>query len=239
MNPDHAHFAEWDAAYVIGALSSAERRQFEEHLADCPACRRAIGELSPTVGLLSRVSAEQAHAIDAALAEPPAEDGGPGAAVRSEVVSLALRRARRRRRAWWLASAAAAVVLVAAIALPFALTSTAPTTSFALESLTDVPLEATVRLDAVGWGTRIDLECRYTAGDGSDAPAEGWPYALSVVGLDGVATDVSTWRARPGTTAHLSAGTALDLEQIEAIEIRSTASGRVLMRYELADAAAS
>ena len=33
MNPDHAHFAEWDAAYVVGALSSAERRQFEEHLA--------------------------------------------------------------------------------------------------------------------------------------------------------------------------------------------------------------
>jgi hypothetical protein len=26
-------FAQWDAAYVLGALSPAERREFEEHLA--------------------------------------------------------------------------------------------------------------------------------------------------------------------------------------------------------------
>ncbi len=27
-NPDHARFAEWDAAYVVGALSPAERREY-------------------------------------------------------------------------------------------------------------------------------------------------------------------------------------------------------------------
>lgn len=35
MNADHAQFAEWDAAYVLGALNSADRRLFEAHLEDC------------------------------------------------------------------------------------------------------------------------------------------------------------------------------------------------------------
>jgi hypothetical protein len=46
---------------------------------------------------------------------------------------------------------------------------------------------------------------------------------------------VSTWRALPGKTARLSAGTALDVSEIAAVEIRSVESGRVLMRYDLDD----
>ena len=33
MNTIPDKFAQWDAAYVLGALSPAERREFEEHLA--------------------------------------------------------------------------------------------------------------------------------------------------------------------------------------------------------------
>ncbi|HEX5728843.1 zf-HC2 domain-containing protein [Microbacterium sp.] len=232
MSPDHAHFAEWDAAYVLGALSSTERRQFEEHLAGCGECRRAIAELSPTVGLLSRVSADRAAGIDAELAEGAVAEG-PDASVRDEVVVLARRRAIRRRRNWWVAAAAAVVVLIAAIAIPVTIVRSAPTAAFALEAVADVPLEASVRLSSVGWGTRIELECRYTARGDADAPAEGWPYALTVVGVDGVAQDVSTWRALPGSTARISAGSALGVADIGAIEIRGIESGRVLMRYEL------
>jgi hypothetical protein len=232
MNPDHAHFAEWDAAYVVGAMSIAERRQFEDHLADCPECRRAVAELSPTIGLLSRVSPERAASIDAALADGQVDLGGPDSSVRAEVVSLGERRALRRRRAWWLTAAAAVVLVVAAIAIPVTLARTAPT-AFALETVADVPLEASVRLSSEGWGTQIELECRYTSSGGVDTPAGGWPYALAVVGEDGVTTNVSTWKALPGTTARLSAGTALDIAEIAAVEIRSIESGRLLMRYDL------
>ncbi|MET0782641.1 MAG: zf-HC2 domain-containing protein [Microbacterium sp.] len=237
MSPDHAHFAEWDAAYVIGALSSAQRRQFEEHLADCAECRRAVAELSPTVGLLSRVSPERARSIDAELADGGVGVGvgGPDSSVRDEVVSLAQRRAVRRRRTWWAAAAAAVVLVIAAIAIPVTIARTAPTASFALEAVGDVPIEASVRLSSVGWGTRIELECRYASSDGADAEADGWPYALAVVGSDGVTANVSTWRALPGRTARLSAGTALDVSEIAAVEIRSVESGRVLMRYDLDD----
>jgi hypothetical protein len=233
MNPDHAHFAEWDAAYIVGALSSAERRQFEEHLAGCPDCRRAVAELSPTVGLLSRVSPERAASIDAALADGRLEMDGPDSSVRAEVVSLGERRARRRRRTWWLAAAAAVILVVAAIAIPVMLARTAPTVSFALETVADVPIDADVRLSSVGWGTRIDLDCRYAPASDADVPADGWPYALAVVDADGESTNVSTWQARPGATARLSAGTALSITEISAVEIRSVDSGRLLMRYEL------
>src|SRR5689334_12737371 len=36
----------WDAAYVLGSLSSAERREFENHMSACPSCRAAVSELS-------------------------------------------------------------------------------------------------------------------------------------------------------------------------------------------------
>ena len=35
MNAIPDKFADWDAAYVLGALSPAERREFETHLASC------------------------------------------------------------------------------------------------------------------------------------------------------------------------------------------------------------
>ena len=72
-----------------------------------------------------------------------------------------------------------------------------------------------------------------SAAPGEEAPAEGWPYALAVIGSDGETTSVSTWRATPGTTARISAGTALTVSEITAVEIRSVTTGRVLMRYDL------
>ena len=35
---DSHDYATWDAAYVLGSLSSAERREFEAHLSVCPSC---------------------------------------------------------------------------------------------------------------------------------------------------------------------------------------------------------
>ncbi len=48
-------FAQDAAAYVIGALSPAERLEFEKHLSVCDDCTRAIRELAGLPGLLGRV----------------------------------------------------------------------------------------------------------------------------------------------------------------------------------------
>ncbi|WP_243073524.1 zf-HC2 domain-containing protein [Microbacterium sp. SS28] len=228
MNPDHPRFAEWDAAYALGALSPADRREFEEHVAECPECRRAVAELAPTAGLLSRLSVEDAERIDAGQVGPlPGADERP-----AEILTLARQRARRRRRTRIVAIALAAVfVVVAAIAVPFTILSPRAGETFALERVVDIPLEASVRLTSVDWGTRIELDCAYP--EIPDAsPGTSWTYALAVVDSEGVASTVSTWRAESGSRARLSAGTALDVGEIRSVEIRAM-SGAVLMSYDL------
>jgi carotenoid cleavage dioxygenase-like enzyme len=52
--PQAAHEYElWDAAYVLGALSDADRGEFEAHMAGCGSCRDAVAELAGVVPLLS------------------------------------------------------------------------------------------------------------------------------------------------------------------------------------------
>jgi hypothetical protein len=60
----HDEYADWDAAYVLGALSVAERREFEEHLAGCAACRAAVAELAGMPGLLAQLPPGEVLAMD-------------------------------------------------------------------------------------------------------------------------------------------------------------------------------
>jgi hypothetical protein len=225
MNPDHVEFAQWDAAYVLGALSPADRRLFETHLAECARCREAIVEIAPLTGLLARVPPERAASLD------DTDEQGPDASGRARLVGLGIGEARRRRRTWWAGGLAAAAVIVVAIVI--AVTALRPIVgdreTIALDPVVDVPLTASVQLTDVAWGTRLDLECRYEAAGSGD----GWPYALYVTAVDGTVSEVSSWRAYAGTTARLTAGTALDAEDIAALEIRSADGDTVLMRSEL------
>lgn len=226
MNADHARYAEWDAAYVMGALSAADRAAFEAHLAQCAQCRTAVAELAPIPGLLARVAPERAESL---LRAADADAEAPAPEHRAHVLSLAAARSRRRRRAWVAGIAAAAAIVIAAVAVPLVSTQLRPpSTTIALEQLIDAPLTATVDLTDVAWGTRIDMTCAY--GERGDAPADGWAYALVVVTDDGTESVLSTWRAHPGTTARLSAGTELAASDIASVEIRSVDSGTVLMR---------
>jgi anti-sigma factor RsiW len=48
-------YAMWDAAYVLGSLSSVERREYEAHLSTCPSCREAVGEIGGMRALLAQL----------------------------------------------------------------------------------------------------------------------------------------------------------------------------------------
>uniref|UniRef100_UPI00197BFC59 hypothetical protein n=1 Tax=Microbacterium sp. CPCC 204701 TaxID=2493084 RepID=UPI00197BFC59 len=126
---------------------------------------------------------------------------------------------------------------VAVVAIVLAVTSTiAPATRsgrvVALEPVADVALTATVAVSEVAWGTRLEMECRYPPDAASDAPPEGWSYVLVVTADDGSTSELSTWRAPPGSTTRLEAGTALDADDIAVIEVRSIDGSRVLLRGE-------
>ena len=60
-------YSTWDAAYVLGALSDADRHEFEGHLSSCPACQGAVGELAGMPGLLAQSSLEEVESISESL----------------------------------------------------------------------------------------------------------------------------------------------------------------------------
>ncbi|MDT5048317.1 MAG: hypothetical protein QOG75_4205 [Mycobacterium sp.] len=76
--PQGAHeLAMWDAAYVLGALSDADRLEFEAHLVGCISCREGVTELTAVSRLLSRLDYDQVIAPDASdksVAVPPCPD---------------------------------------------------------------------------------------------------------------------------------------------------------------------
>jgi len=115
MNPDHPRFADWDAAYVVGALSASDRRLYEEHLEDCPQCREALADLAPTLGLLARVSPDRAEALlDGAAGPGGAAVSGPDPAGRAQLVAVGTRLTRRRRTVVWGSVVAAAAAVASA-----------------------------------------------------------------------------------------------------------------------------
>ena len=64
LTGDNHRYATWDAAYVLGSLSAADRREFEAHLAGCLDCRDAVAELSGMPALLSQLDSEDVAAIN-------------------------------------------------------------------------------------------------------------------------------------------------------------------------------
>jgi anti-sigma factor RsiW len=55
---DHTTYRDEVAAYLLGALTDAERSAFEEHMAGCPDCRDELERLRPAADVLPR-SVEQ------------------------------------------------------------------------------------------------------------------------------------------------------------------------------------
>lgn len=232
MNADHAQFADWDAAFILGALSPSDRRRFEAHLQECEICRDAIVDTAPTIGLLARIPPDRAASL--LEVSPPGE--GPDASRRRELIALGVGEAQRRRRIRWVGglSAAAAIVIAIVVVAVLALTpGVRDSRVIALEPLTDVPVTASVELVDVAWGTRVEMTCRYAEAESAEDAAKSWSYALYLIAADGSTRELSSWMAFPGATARVGAGTALDADEITAIEIRSLGSGRVLMRTEL------
>ena len=106
-------YAMWDAAYVLGSLSGAERREFEAHLATCARCSAAVTELSGIPALLAQLTADEVEALD-----EPATEAPP---LRPEVLDSLLQkvewRRRRTRRFSVITLAAAAAVLAVALVI--------------------------------------------------------------------------------------------------------------------------
>jgi hypothetical protein len=226
-------FVLYDAPYVLGALSPADRREFEDHLKVCDACAGAVAELAGLPGLMSRVSIDQLTAA----AEPVPQMLLPS-------LARAVRRERRTRRLLVGAAGAAAACLIGvgavAITRPDSPTRE-PATSSATSSASPVsgtanlvmtavvpsPVTATARLVDVAWGTRIDLTCTYSSGE--PYPTSGTPYAMVVIDRSGAAQQVATWNALPNRELTVTGASSRLRRDITAVEIR-TLTGQTILR---------
>jgi hypothetical protein len=220
-------FGHDDGAYVLGALSPADRKAFEDHLSTCADCQRAVRELAGLPGLLARV--------DASVLESPADEEP----VPAGVLPALMREVRRDRlRRTWLAvgSAAAAAVVVGTATFTVAGlntsgdgTSASPSTPSASPSstVTGRPMapvgtihgvRATLGLASVAWGTKLELTCSY---EGETYAAAPEAYALVVHTRDGRSEQVATWKSLPGRTMRLAAATSASRSDIASVEMRT------------------
>ncbi|WP_431277301.1 anti-sigma factor family protein [Leifsonia poae] len=92
----HDEFATWDGAYLLGALSPADRRAYEEHLRTCETCSAAVSELAGLPGILGRVSEADAFALleadqtpnTAGAGETSRASGSPNTSVPPRIMSV-------------------------------------------------------------------------------------------------------------------------------------------------------
>jgi anti-sigma factor RsiW len=220
----------WDAAYVLGSLSSTDRREFEAHLADCPSCREAVAQLSGMPALLSQLDRNEVAAIN----ESDHTSGGPEISPELLPSLLATVRWRRRRTqlVTWTAAAAAAVVL--AITVLVGVAGHSPTSAPPQATASALPmaqvgttlLASTVSLSSQQWGTHIALKFVCTA----PVDAHHDTVALVVVGRDGRQSRLATWVAIPGGTATPTGSISMSVDQIAAVQVVLADNGRVMLQ---------
>ena len=65
--------AEWDAAYILGALSLEDRRTYEGYLAANPARAAELTEFAGMPGILNALSRDEAVALTDLAGSAPAQ----------------------------------------------------------------------------------------------------------------------------------------------------------------------
>ena len=232
MNDPFDPYETWDASYVLGSLSSTERREYEAHLSGCVRCRTSVGELSGMPALLAMLSPDDIADIDTGDIEPPP--------LRPQLLDGVLFEVRRRRRrgrwvTWTVAAAAAAVlavgVLVAIKPAPFG--APAPQVSASSVSMTPVTpssFDATVQVTRMGWGTHIEMTCTYHEEIGDEASADSDKLVMYAVGRDGNRVQLATWMAREGESASPTGSTSMPMEKIAVVQVVKAETGDVLLQ---------
>lgn len=209
-------FAHDDGAYVLGALSPAERAAYERHLAGCPACRTAVAEIAVLPGLLGR--------LDPAGLQRIAESPSTESRLPALIAAARMVRRRKRRASRWryglTALAAACLALVVGLGAPWLRPAAGPTVAdpvpmVGMRSVRGaVPVSAEIGLRAESWGTEVTMRCTYEA---SEYP-KVYSFHLVAYGPDGEREQVASWVAAPGDNVTLTGATRFtgaDLVRLE------------------------
>jgi hypothetical protein len=208
-----------DAAYVLGALSPAERRTYEAHLAECPKCQQSVREFAGLPGLMTKVGPEDFDSPD----EPV-----PATMLAALLDAVRERRTRQRWIGVLVAAAVFFVAAVSAVAIHGAVSHTDPSAgTTAMSQVVDSPLHASARLSDKPWGTQVDLFCRYdTSIHYGDATRT---YALAVTDTAGRTRQIATWKVVRNGVSTISGSVDWHRSDIRRVEI-TTLDGSPILR---------
>lgn len=219
--------AEWDAAYILGALSLEDRRTYEGYLAANPARAAELTELAGMPGILNALSRDEAVALTDLGGAPPVENRPDNVA---SLAHAAAKRQQRSRRMWLAAAVASAAALLIAGAVVGATVfpqSSAPTQTVAMQAMQPTPrggLTAELAVTEKKWGTELNWACQYT----KDWSRNVDSYDIVVTTHDGVQQAVGSWKPAGDEATGLSAATSIPTSQIRTVDIRVTGSNEPL-----------
>jgi hypothetical protein len=216
---DDSDIAHWDAAYILGALSPQDRREYEDFLAANPKRAAALTELAGLPGILNVLSPEEAVALDATPADTVGDQRPLD--LMPSLARAAERRQRRSRRniAAMVAATAAAFLAIGVIVTAVVVGRPQPSTTPSLQAMAAAGrggITAELAVTQKAWGTRLDWKCAYT----KDWSKNVSSYDLVVTTVDGKQTIVGSWRPAGDEAAGLAAATGIPTSQIRSVDIR-------------------
>ncbi len=220
------NLAEWDAAYVLGALSLEDRRTYEDYLAANPARAAELTGLAGMPGILSVLSRDEAVALTDLAGSAPVE-------VRPDnVASLAQAAAKRQRRSRRTALVAAVAAAAAFVVVGGVVGSTVFPRSASVQTVAMAPMQpgsregvtAQLALTEKKWGTELNWACQYTKDWSRDVAS----YDIVVTTKDGAQTSVGSWKPAGDEATGLSAATSIPTSEIRTVDIRVSGSDEPL-----------
>lgn len=228
-------YAREDGAYVLGALSPAERAVYERHLSGCPSCREGVAELAVLPGLLGRLDAATAEQVAQASTALEASAALEPPRLPRLIAAAQVERARQRRR--WRAGVAAFVaaclIAVAAIGVgvwrELGVDEPSPVTLVAMTPVSGTgAVTAEVGITETTGGTLVTVHCAYRAND----RRRPYTFRLYAVAVDGSSEQVASWSAAPGDELRFAGLTRFDRSSLDRIELRR-ADGTPILVYSL------
>jgi hypothetical protein len=219
--------AEWDAAYILGALSLEERRTYEGYLAANPARAAELTEFAGMPGILNALSRDEAVALTDLAGSAPAQPVPDPIPSLAQAAAKRQRRARRTMLGVSVAAAAALVITGGVVGATVFPRTTAPVQTVALQAMQPTPrggLTAELAVAEKKWGTELNWACQYT----KDWSRNVDSYDIVVTTHDGVQQTVGSWKPAGDEAKGLSAATSIPTSQIRTVDIRETGSGEPL-----------
>lgn len=231
MTSDH-DMADWDAAYLLGALTAEEAAEYERYLSEAPE-RTALNDSEQLLAVLDGLSPEEALELLDEQPEPN-QVQWPSGAQPTSLTAAAQRHRQRSSRTRWasvIATAAALLFVGGIVGYTVIPRPSSPGVSLQAMAAGERPgVTASLAVTEESWGTRLDWQCEYT----KDWAKTVSGYDLVVTTEDGTQTTVASWRPAGEHASNLAAATMIPTADIRSVIIRETGTATPLAVSRLA-----